>query len=166
LLLLKDPIVDFNDFDDNKFIVDKSEIETYIPHREQMSMLDGIVFECGETHRVVGIKDVRDDEFWVNGHFPQKPLMPGVVACECAAQVSAYYASKFKVVEGILGLGSLDKVKFRGPISPGQRLHLMIQRKRHRPGVMFVSHFQIFVEQNLVVDGLIKGVLLPAEVLS
>ena len=166
MLLSKEPIVEFSDFDENKLIADKATIESYIPHRDHLSLLDGILFECEESKRVVGMKDVRDDEFWVSGHFPQKPLMPGVVACECAAQVSAYYASKFKIVDGVVGLGSLDQVKFRGPIVPGQRLILMIERKKFRRGFLFVSHFQIFIDKELAVDGLIKGVPLPADVLE
>ncbi|HMO15514.1 MAG TPA: beta-hydroxyacyl-ACP dehydratase [Pirellulaceae bacterium] len=160
--LLKDPIVDFADFDVNRLIADKATIETYIPHRGEMSFLDGILFECGDSNRSVGIKNVQDNEFWVAGHFPQMPVMPGVVACECAAQLSAYHASRFKMVDGILGLGSLDIVKFRGRIVPGDQLVLMISRKKFRPGQLFISHFQIFVEKVLVVDGLIKGVLLPS----
>lgn len=157
----KDPIVSFNDFDENQLVADVAEVEKHIPHRHQMRLIDGILFECAETMRCVGVRTVRDDEFWVSGHFPGKPIMPGIVACECAAQVSAYYASKFKLFGGVMGLGSLDSVKFRGPIRPGDRLILMIARERFRKNMLFKSQFQIFVNQTLVTEGIIKGVPLP-----
>lgn len=157
----KEPLVGFDEFDENKIISDAAAIDSYIPQRHEMRQLDAIIFECEETMRCVGYKDLKDDEFWVNGHFPGSPLMPGVVACECACQVSAYYASKFKLVDGTMGLGSLDSVKFRGPMRPGDRLIMMIARRKYRPNMLFNCQFQIFIDKELVVDGVIKGVPLP-----
>ncbi len=165
-MLSKEPIVAFDKFDENRVIADRSVIDSYIPHRFEMAQVDGILFENADNMTCVGFKDVAADEFWVRGHFPGNPIMPGVIACECAAQVSAYFAAKYKMVDGVMGLGSIDNVKFRGPIRPGQRMIVMITRKKYRVGMLFTSHFQIFVERTLVADGLVKGMQLPADVLS
>ena len=61
-------------------------------------MLDGIVLIDPGRHLIVGYKDVRPDEFWVRGHMPGFPLLPGVLMCEAAAQLSCYYAVSQKVV--------------------------------------------------------------------
>ena len=59
-----------------------------------------------------------------------------------------------------MGLGGLDNIKFRGPVVPGDRLVVMLKRGRVRHNVMFTAEFQGFVKDNLVVDGIIKGVVL------
>ena len=106
-------------------------------------------------------RDISDDAFWVRGHFPERPLMPGVLICECAAQLSSYYALKTKLVDnGYVGLGGLESVKFRGPVVPGDRLIVMLKKGRARRNAMFAASFQGFVDGNLVIDGIIKGVAL------
>ena len=65
-----------------------------------------------------------DKEFWVRGHMPDFALMPGVVLCECAAQLGGFYARKYKVLGGgdFLGFGGMEEVRFRSPVFPGDRL--------------------------------------------
>lgn len=72
---LKKPIVDFSKFDLNKVLVDRDGILDVNPHRFEMALLDGVLYVDDDS--AVGFKDVREDEFWVRGHFPGRPLMPG-----------------------------------------------------------------------------------------
>jgi 3-hydroxyacyl-[acyl-carrier-protein] dehydratase len=156
---VKAPIVDFSEFDVNKSIVTLEEIQQINPHRHELSLLDGIVFENLAEGRCVGYRDVREDDFWVRGHFPGFPLMPGVLICESAAQLCSYFASKTKLLgASIIALGGLDEVRFRGPVKPNSRLVTMLLKERVRPNVMISGRFQCYVDQELVCDGIIKGV--------
>jgi 3-hydroxyacyl-[acyl-carrier-protein] dehydratase len=156
---LKSAFVDFSEFDSEKPIISWDEVREINPHRHEMSLLDGILY-LTETH-AVGFKNVTDDEFWVRGHFPSRPLMPGVLICECAAQLSSYFAISTKMVDsGYVGLGGLESIRFRGPVVPGDQLIVMLQRGKVRKNAMFTADFQGFVDQTLVVDGTIKGVAL------
>ena len=157
--VLKTSFVSFDAFDYDKVLVDQEGIRAVNPHRFEMLLLDGILYN--DEQNSVGYKDITDDMFWVRGHFPGRPLMPGVLMCECAAQLSAYYAITTKMVDsGVVGLGGLENVRFRGPVVPGDRLTLMLNRGKVRRNVMFSADFQGFVDQTLVVDGTIKGVAL------
>ena len=159
---LKEIIVEFSEFDVNKPIASKEDVAAVIPHRHELALLDGILFDDPENHRAVGYKDVRDDEFWVRGHFPEKALMPGVVMCECAAQLCAYYAKKSKLLDDcLIGLGGLDEIRFRGPVVPGDKLITMLERIKGRKNMLIVGRFQCYVRQELVVEGIIRGVALP-----
>lgn len=129
------------------------------PHRYEMQLLDGIVFINDDN--AVGFKSLADDEFWIRGHFPDRALMPGVLMCECAAQLSSYFAITTKMVDnGYVGLGGLESVRFRGPVVPGDTLIVMLQKGRVRRNAMFTAEFQGFIDETLVVDGVIKGVAL------
>lgn len=137
----------------------RDEILEVNPHRFEMMLLDGILYLSDD--RAVGFLDVKEEAFWVRGHFPQRPLMPGVLICESAAQLSSYFALKTGLVEdGMVGLGGLESIRFRAPVVPGDRLVLMLQKGKARRNAMFSAAFQGFVDQNLVADGTIKGVAL------
>src|SRR5439155_1423154 len=81
---------------------------------------DAIVLLDPENHRIVGYKDVRADEFWVRGHMPGMPLLPGVLMCEAAAQLCSYYIMTQGLMgEGnIVGFGGLENVRFRAAVRP------------------------------------------------
>ena len=72
-------------------------------------------------------KDVREDEFWVRGHMPDYPLLPGVLMCEAAAQLCCYYNVDQKVNDPgvLLGLGGIEDTRFHRPVRPGDRLVLV-----------------------------------------
>ncbi len=156
---MKPALVDFDKFDLDKVVVDKAGIMEVNPHRHELQLLDGIVFINEDN--AVGFKSLDDDAFWVRGHFPDRALMPGVLMCECAAQLSSYFAITTKMVDnGYVGLGGLESVRFRGPVVPGDKLIVMLQKGRVRRNAMFSAEFQGYVDKTLVVDGVIKGVAL------
>ncbi len=63
-----------------------------------MEQINAVVLEDCERAICVGYKDVRDDEFWVSGHMPGMPLMPGVLMCEAAAQLASYFTQKYDLL--------------------------------------------------------------------
>jgi len=156
---LKDALVSFDEFDLSRVIAGREEILKINPQRHEMLMLDGVVFMTED--RAVGFKDVSPNEFWVRGHFPGRPLLPGVLMCECAAQLSSYFAQTNNMVDdGIVGLGGFEGVRFRSPVVPGDKLVVMLKRGKYRHNVIFSSDFQGYVDQTLVVEGTIKGIVL------
>ena len=102
--------------------------------RGPMEHLDAIVYADGSNGRIVGYKDVRLDEFWVEGHIPGRPLLPGVLMIEAAAQLASFYTRKFVGWKGFIGFGGADEIRFRLPVVPPCRMYLIGQKiwERHR----------------------------------
>ena len=103
------------------------EIRRLNPHRYEMEQLSGVIHLDAAAHQIVAYKDVRDDEFWVRGHIPGRPLLPGVLMVEAAAQMCSVYYKRVREDPRFLGFGGVDGVKFRGQVVPGQRLLLLGQ---------------------------------------
>ena len=163
----RDFIIHPSEYDLNTVIADLEEIRRYNQQRFEMEQLTAIVHEDLERALCVGYKDVGHDEFWVRGHFPTVPLMPGVLMCEAAAQLSSYFSKKHRLLEAeMIGFGGLEEVRFREPVRPGDRLVIAVERVRVRPKAMIVCRFQGLVNESIVVEGLIKGVPLPVDFLT
>jgi 3-hydroxyacyl-[acyl-carrier-protein] dehydratase len=160
----KDLLVDPAALDVSRVIADLDEIRRYNPQRFEMEQLTAIVLEDTQRQLCVGYKDVTPDEFWVRGHMPGKPLMPGVIICEAAAQLSSYFAQKYDLMGcDMIGFGGLEEVRFRGMVRPGDRLIIAARLLKVRRGAMIVCMFQAYVGDNLVCEGKIKGIPLPTE---
>lgn len=163
----KEFIIDLDQIDLNRVIADIHEIRRYNPQRYEMEQLTAIVYEDSERHVCVAYKDLGPDEFWIRGHMPGLPLMPGVVMLEAAAQMCSYYVQKYDLLgTEMVGFGGLENVRFRDPVVPGSRLILMCELLRVRRGRMIVSRFQGVVKQSLVVEGEIKGIAIPVDALK
>ncbi len=160
-------IIHPSEYDLDRVIADIDEIRRWNRQRFEMEQLTAIVHEDQSRGLCVGYKDVTADEFWVRGHFPGVPLMPGVLMCEAAAQLSSYYTQRYNLLDAeVIGFGGLEEVRFREPVRPGDRLVIAVERVRVRPKAMIVCRFQGLVRENIVVDGVIKGVPLPIDVLA
>jgi 3-hydroxyacyl-[acyl-carrier-protein] dehydratase len=110
----------------------RAEIEAILPHREPFLLLDEVVtLEPGA--RVVARKEVRPDEWYLTGHFPGNPIMPGVLIVEALAQAGAVAVLSEPENRGKLVLfGGIDGVRFRRVVRPGDVLELDCTLERMR----------------------------------
>jgi 3-hydroxyacyl-[acyl-carrier-protein] dehydratase len=118
-------LVEPSDVDVSHVVATKEDIRKVNPHRFEMEQIDVILRYDTEAGLCVALREVRDDEFWVRGHIPGRPVMPGILMCECAAQTASYYFTRASGFDGFLGFGGMDKVKFRGIVVPGDTLILV-----------------------------------------
>lgn len=153
------PFYDLSTFDFENPVFSLEDIRRVNPQRHAMEQLTAIVHVDPENHGIVGYKDVTDKEFWVSGHMPGFPLMPGVILCECAAQLAGFYARKYGILGGdFLGFGGMQDVRFRYPVFPGNRLILIAQMTKLRPKRRAEFAFQGFVDDRMVFSGTMIGV--------
>jgi 3-hydroxyacyl-[acyl-carrier-protein] dehydratase len=160
-------ILDPASLDLEKVIADREAIRRANPHRGHMEHLTAVVYMDTTNQVIAGYKDVRPDEFWTDGHFPNYPLLPGVIQCEAAAQLLGYYAVANNVSPGcLLGLGGLNDARFRGPVKPGDRLVIVGKGIRvHRRQTIFNA--QGFVNNDLVFECQVMGLpIAPLETLK
>jgi 3-hydroxyacyl-[acyl-carrier-protein] dehydratase len=164
--VVKKPLIlDFSEYDLDNVVADIEEIRRHNPQRHEMEHLTAICYEDRQRNTVVGYKDLGPDEFWARGHMPGMPLMPGVIMCEAAAQLASYYSKKYELMGGLVGFGGLEKVRFRGVVQPGERFVIVSRLLKLRRMIM-TCEFQCFVNQNLVCEGILKGVALPVDQLT
>lgn len=108
------------------------EIKEIIPHRYPFLLVDRIL-ELEEGQRAVGIKNVTANEEFFNGHFPDYPVMPGVLIIEALAQVGAVAMLKKEENRGRLAFfAGIDNCRFKGQVVPGDQLRLEVEMTRLR----------------------------------
>lgn len=163
----KDLLVDISKIDFSRPLADLEEIRKYNPQRFEMEQLTAVVYADRETAVCVGYKDVTQDEFWIRGHMPDMPLMPGVVMLEAVAQLCSFITQRYDLLgAAMVGFGGLEDVRFRDPVLPGDRLIVMCRMEKVRRGRMIVCRFQGAVVDRVVVEGVLKGVPIPVEALQ
>lgn len=117
--------------------MDREQLKTILPHREPMLLLDeSQVVEgqaCGSYH-------VRGDEFFVQGHFPGNPVVPGVILCEMLAQNCCVLLADDPQLKGATPYyTSLDKVRFKHPVTPGDTVELTCSITRAKGPFRFAT---------------------------
>ena len=104
--------------------IGREEIEAILPHRDPFLLLDEVI-ELEPGKRVVARKQVRADEFWTQGHFPGRPVMPGVLIVEAMAQAGAVAVLSEEENRGKIALfAGIDGVRFKRIVQPGDELEL------------------------------------------
>ncbi|HVT90488.1 MAG TPA: hypothetical protein VHD56_16660 [Tepidisphaeraceae bacterium] len=139
-------LFDLSSIDLNGVESDLEEIRRANPQRGDMEQLDAIIWTDSSKGRILGYKDVKASEFWVPGHIPGRPLLPGVLMIEAGAQLASFYTRKFVGWKGFIGFGGVENCKFRMQVAPGQRMYVLGQKVWER-------HHRIFCHIQGVVSG-------------
>jgi len=135
-------------------MMDVKAIFEHIPHRYPFLLVDRIL-EMEEGVKIVGIKNVTFNEIFFQGHFPGRPIMPGVLICEALAQVGAILAHVSATGEEknkVFMLTGLDKVKIKRAVEPGDQLRLELTSVKRR-GAFWKMWGMASVDGKLVARG-------------
>lgn len=134
----------------------RKELEQWNPHRGVMASLDSLIWETPDHTRGLAIKHVREDEFWVEGHFPGRPMMPGVLQIEAGAQLACYMYIVRKTEPSLAAFLRIENAAFRTMVKPGNDLYLLC--KEVKSGARrFVSDIQGLVNGQIAFDARITG---------
>ena len=114
-------------------ILTKQQIEDLLPHREPMLLLDKLI-NIKKLHSATAIVNVKNESFFVQGHFPGQPVMPGVLIVEAfgqaAAALTAHGLDKSTYENKLVYLMNVEKARFRNPVIPNCKLELKIEAIR------------------------------------
>ena len=156
-------LFDLDDIDLNAVAVDADEVGRMNPQRDDMRQLDHVIWMSEDRMRMVGVKEVTDAEFWVPQHIPGRPLMPGVLMIEAAAQLLSIQFRFRSGSDRFLGFTRCDNTSFRGQIIPGDTLYLLCEEVDYRPRRM-IGRAQGIVDGKLIFESTVTGMVLsPAE---
>ncbi|MBK8913440.1 MAG: beta-hydroxyacyl-ACP dehydratase [Phycisphaerales bacterium] len=142
--------------DFSRVLLSREEIGRFNPQRFEFQLLDGVVLMDHAAGLYAGFYDAPADAWWVRGHIPGRPIMPGVVMIECAAQMASLVAHHLMEGLGFLGFGGVTDVKFRGVVTPPARFIILgqaLEVKRRR----VICATQGFVNGEMVYEGIITG---------
>lgn len=125
--------------------MDVLEIMKILPHRYPMLLVDRVL-ECDDKERIVGIKNLTATESYFQGHFPDDPVMPGVLQLEAMAQVAGILVNRVSQCEGAIAYFlAVDNARFRKILRPGDQLRIEVQMTRSR-AKMWRVHGQVIVD--------------------
>jgi 3-hydroxyacyl-[acyl-carrier-protein] dehydratase len=137
-------------------VFDKETILSINPQDYEMQQLDGIQWYDKDKYLVLGYKDVTENEFWIRGHIPGRPLMPGVLMVEAAAQLLSFFVRKVYGVDSFIGFAGIDSTKFRMTVVPGQRLYLLGHLTKFKSR-KYTAYIQGVVDGNLAFETTVSG---------
>ena len=128
------------------------EIMSFIPHRYPMLLIDRVE-DIQLDYQAVGVKNVSMNEWFFQGHFPAKPIFPGVLIVEAMAQTAAVLVMMTLGVqeEKLVYFMSIEEAKFRKPVVPGDVLKLKVTKDKHR-GPVWKFKGEAFVDDALVAE--------------
>jgi len=150
-------LFDLSGMDLSQVAFDRAEIARVNPQSCEMAQLDAVVWYDLPRLLCLGYKDVTDREFWVRGHIPGRPLMPGVIMIEAAAQLSSFFMKRiYGLGDVFIGFAGIDETKFRETVVPGDRLLLLCHICKIRSR-QYSARVQGVVGDKLVFETVISG---------
>ncbi len=133
--------------------IDILEILRLLPHRYPFLLVDRVLAITPEKD-IVGLKNVTINEPFFQGHFPERPVMPGVLILEGMAQVGgilAFYSEPENIGKKVLYFVGIDKARFRQPVTPGDQIHFKLELLKRRRGIWQMAA-QALVNDKLVAE--------------
>lgn len=153
-----EPLFNISNVDLKATVADRAAIGRLNAHRGAMAQIDRIVWHDPGFDFAVAARRVLHDEFWVDGHIPGRPLMPGVLMVEAAAQVASWmYYSKVET-NAFAGFTRIDDTVFRDQVAPGDQLLILTKSIKFSPK-RFVCRAQGLVEGAIVFDTTVTGMV-------
>jgi 3-hydroxyacyl-[acyl-carrier-protein] dehydratase len=152
-------LFEINNIDLNGQSVSYDEVGRLNPQCGDMRHLHHVVWMSDDNSQALGVKYVREDEFWVPGHIPGRPLLPGVLMIEAGAQLSSITYLKKSGRDVFLGFTRCDDVVFRDQVVPGDDLYILAKEKDFGAR-RFISHVQGIVKDRLVFEAQITGMVM------
>ncbi len=149
-------LINMDNIDLNNVLFNKEDILKHNPQNYEMQQLDGILWYDKEKFLILGYKDITENEFWVRGHIPGRPIMPGVIMIEASAQLSSFFVKEIYELKGFIGFASIEGAKFRSTVEPGSRLYMQchISKFKRRK---YTAVVQGYVDGKMVYDCVISG---------
>jgi 3-hydroxyacyl-[acyl-carrier-protein] dehydratase len=141
--------------------IDVHRIMKMIPHRHPVLMIDRVV-DVVANQRATGVKNVSINENYFQGHFPARPVMPGVLIIEAMAQTAAVLVVHTLGLEAegkLVYFMSVDNARFRRPVFPGDRLDVHVTKQRHR-GNVWKFEGQAKVGDNVMAEAVFAAMIL------
>ena len=145
-------------------IIRTEEILEMIPHRYPIMLVDRVV-EMEEGESILALKNVTYNESFFQGHFPGKPIMPGVLIIEALAQASAVLVVKTlgeDTKNKLVYFMSIDDARFRKPVTPGDSLYLSLKKIKNR-GNIWKFNGEALVDNKKVAEAVITAMIIDKE---
>lgn len=150
-------VLDVVNLDPARLVYSQEEIYARLPQDHEFRQLHGILHLDLEGGTIAAFRDVRADEWWCRGHLPGRPIFPGILMMETAAQVSAFFRAMLAPDDTqFMGFGGVDGAKFRMAVTPPAQIIMtgkLIEQRSRR----FVFDTQAYVGGTLAFEGRITG---------
>jgi len=152
-------LFDLDGIDLSQRLLDREQLQAWIPHRGVMQLLDSVTWISEDKSCGVGHRTIRSDEFWVEGHFPERAAFPGVLMVETAAQLAAYMFNLRLGGPSLPAFLRIENCSFRNHVGPGDEFYVLCRDVKFGKR-RFVSDVQGIVRDNIAFQARISGMTL------
>lgn len=149
-------LIDLSAIDLSATLATREEMFKMIHHRHEMALLDRIVWANDTMEQGVGSLTVRGDEFWVRGHFPSKPMFPGVLMIEAGAQLACYLYNRYYNELHLAAFLRIENAVFRRSVTVGEELLVCCKGIKVTPR-RFVTQIEGVVDGQIAFEATITG---------